>query len=425
MKQRKLLWWGEVGLFACLCVAAVGRVWLYLHNKNQAKLTFLYTFGSLRNGGTIYPNYFILGNDGALYGVAMLETIKNGGAVVRFEPRLHQLKVLHLLVTGIPTLLLQGPDSTLYGLSRGTTLFALRPDGTNFRTLTVRSPIFLVSGPHERLYGICPCNYSHERNKVTLFVYPLHPSTDHLTYRKELPLYINTHVEIATPMDTGFALGSDGWFYGFESSPKENHKMTFFRFSLNGTRFQTLAIFRFSKLAHPSVGSALELPDKSFCMPITFEDGTGALWRFSPQTHTFSEIHKFTDKRYGLTPISPLVLGSDGKLYGVLLGRTPTEKNLLKFPYFPFTIYRLNTDGSHFEPLYTYTPQHISPLPPLVRWFRSLLHQPTSPSPYSPFGKWPTQLIWGGNNTLYGIAQYGGHYGLGILFRLEVPPSAS
>ncbi|VCU68650.1 hypothetical protein PIGHUM_00707 [Pigmentiphaga humi] len=134
-------------------------------------------------------------------------------------------------------------------------------------------------------------------------------------------------------------------------------------------------------------------------------NGNGTLFRIMPDGSDYRVLYEFgaeTANIDGMRP-SSLVKGADGNLYGTAMLGGVSGNGL---------IFRLNPASGAYDALYA---------------FNALSAHETvgNNSGYNPDGKNPLGLMRAGDGTLYGMAQLGGSYGWGTVFKFnpgdEVP----
>jgi uncharacterized repeat protein (TIGR03803 family) len=113
-------------------------------------------------------------------------------------------------------------------------------------------------------------------------------------------------------------------------------------------------------------------------------DGAGIIFSMNQDGTGYTKLHELTDVE-GYNPWGKLLEASDGKLYGVCQWGGPSNSG---------SIYRLNKNGTGFEVIYTF-PNFLS-------------------DGYNPSGS----LVEDNGGVLYGAAFYGGA-GYGVLFKIN------
>jgi uncharacterized repeat protein (TIGR03803 family) len=120
--------------------------------------------------------------------------------------------------------------------------------------------------------------------------------------------------------------------------------------------------------------------------------GYGTVFRIDPATPGVVVLHSFArDGRDGAHPLGGLVQGPDGTLYG-----TTQEGGLESESEGGFgTIFKLKPDGSEYAVIHRFDPVNGG-------------------------GRHPgAGLLPGNDGVLYGTTEFGGHYGFGVVFRVQ------
>jgi uncharacterized repeat protein (TIGR03803 family) len=233
-------------------------------------LTTLHTFSGV--DGTAPSTELVLGNDGNFYGT--VRTGKSGGlagngAVYSMTP--------------------SGTFNIIYS-------FQLTDDGDN-----PTAP--LIKGGDGNFYGTTSTGLS---TAGTVF--------------KVTPGGTVTTVHKFTSSTDGSApgkliQGSDGNFYGTTESGGPNNGGTAFKLKPDGT-FTVLRAFDTSSSGHPAGVALVEASDGNFYG--TSESGGsnyGVVFQLTP-AGAYNVLYSFTGDTDGASPLAPLIVGSDGNLYG-------------------------------------------------------------------------------------------------------------
>jgi uncharacterized repeat protein (TIGR03803 family) len=195
--------------------------------------------------------------------------------------------------------------------------------------------------------------------------------------------------------EAGLAI-SGSTLYGTAWRGGSSDNGTIFRLNTDGTAFTNL--HSFSATAAPSyTNSDGATPEDALVVSGSTLYGTaeyggasgyGIVFRLNTDGSGFTNLHSFTGGGDGANPYAGLIL-SGNTLYGTTqYGDTPDNG----------TVFRINTDGSGFTNLHSFTP--------ITDFTNSDGAQPQ------------TGLILSGN-TLYGTAYVGGASGNGTVFRLN------
>jgi uncharacterized repeat protein (TIGR03803 family) len=190
---------------------------------------------------------------------------------------------------------------------------------------------------------------------------------------------------------------SGNTLYGTAPSGGTNSIGTVFRINTDGTGFQDL--HSFSALdqtyltnddgAYPDAGLVLSGNTLYGTAPQGGANGNGTVFRINSDGTGFTNLYNFTGGSGGAGPYAGLAV-SGNTLYGTApYGGTNGSG----------TVFRINTDGSGFTNLYSFTAPYISG--------------------YSPDGTHPYAGLILSGNTLYGTAQAGGTNANGTVFRIN------
>lgn len=184
---------------------------------------------------------------------------------------------------------------------------------------------------------------------------------------------------------------SDGFLYGMTSqSGAANSHGAVFKIKTDGTGFTVLHTFVSPDGLDPS-GSLIEGPDGYLygMTPDGGTDGFGIIFKISKDGLSYKDIFDlgpgFGSSINGTHPQGSLLLGVDGKLYGMAYGGGSNWAG---------TIFRLNIDGSGFQVIYNF--DGITGLLPLG----SLIQDKST-------------------GFLYGMTEQGGTNNFGTIFKIQ------
>jgi uncharacterized repeat protein (TIGR03803 family) len=330
----------------------------------------------------------IQGADGALYGTALADGQNGYGGVFRLNPDGTGFSVLKYMdnatTGGYPSAsLIQGSDGALYGTARegGSndcgTVFRLNADGTGFTVLkhldyaACRTEAGLTQGMDGALYGTAG----------SMEVFKLNTDGTDFTVLKHLQ---NGGESTATLLQ-----GPDGALYGTATGgeyPASGNGMVF-KLNTDGTGFNVLHDFddRATMGLRPLAGLTRGTDGALYGM--TAADGSGefgTVFKLNADGTGFRLLHSFDGATTGGYPHSPLILGTDGALYGTARDGGSSDDG---------TVFKLNPDGTGFSVLLN-------------------LESPTT-------GAHPMAgLLQGRDGALYGTAFDGGR-GFGTVFKLN------
>ena len=276
--------------------------------------------------------------------------------------------------------------TTSHGGSNGVgTVFKLTPEGV-FTTLHhfgnstgATSLAGLVEAPDGNFYGTTYAGG--EESGGTVF--KITPAGDY-TVLREFSFYDDGGAQPAAAL----LIGNDGKLYGTAAAGGTRGHGTVFSIGTDGT---FLALYSFS-LGHSPLTPLIQGRDGNL-----YGSGGGTLYSVTPDgTVTILPSH---DAAGNTISLETIVQGSDGSLYGTEYGQGTNDNGL---------ILQRTSDGL-VTPLYNFSAAH--PLDPIETDLEG-----------NGDGRFPVGgLVQGHDGSFYGTAAYGGNFGEGTVFRLEVP----
>lgn len=298
--------------------------------------------------------------------------------------------------SGFMAPLTQGPDGTLYGVSSGGgagkagTIFRLNPDGTHFAILYSFGPGVQFGAVYTNADGYGPVGGMVVSNDVLYGTTEYGGTTGYGTVFKMntdgsgfSTLHFFTNGVGGGTVIGGLVLG-DGALYGVTYSGGTNSG-TVFTLNTDGTGFTNLHNFGGTNGTFPMASMILS---SGTLYGTTQEGNNGTVFRLDTNGGSFAVLHHFTAPFTGTNvdgdlPESSLVL-SGSTLYGTASGGGRGSG----------TIFAMNTDGSGFTNLYSFT--------------------------NGMDGAAPVAGLALSGNTLYGVTKSGGMSpGYGTIFRIN------
>jgi uncharacterized repeat protein (TIGR03803 family) len=368
--------------------------------------TVLHNFSFSPSGGDGFDPYagLIQGTDGALYGTTYAGGTNDYGTVFRLSPDGASYAVLYNFTGhggdggGPYAGLVQGTDGALYGTTYwgGTsnfgTVFKLGTDGTGYTVLyrftgnggDGRNPwARLLQGSDGALYGTTRSGGSNSFGTVFRI------GTDGSDYAVLCPL-----TQWALPT-AGLSQGADGALYGVgvgDVTPYYSSYLGFlFKVNTNGSGYAVLHGFgsggRLTVDGKYPYGDLVLAADGAF-YGTTYNgglNGFGTVFKLAANG-TESTFYNFAGNGGdGISPAPGLMLGADGMLYGTTASGGSNNLG---------TIFKLNTDGTDYTLLYSFTGTNGD-------------------------GSHPNGLVQGVDGVLYGTTSSGGASSAGTLFSLN------
>ena len=415
----------------------LGEGTLFSKNPEDGSVTVLHSFGSYLGDGSMPISLF---SDGAaIYGVTYYGGRIGCGTVFTYRPASKFFQILYNFDNwggeGVypQTQLSQDADGNIYGttanggLANVGTVFTLRPDGSGYKTLWSflggtlgQFPRAVIADPKGGLYGT---TYDGGKSKKTLghgMVYRLKKGRF-----KALHVFSGPPADGEYPMD-GVLLGSDNVLYGTAQFGQNNGSgvsNVVFSGDPEGRHYRVLRVLtNFSYAFSFSIPELIEGPDHALygCFVQT-------VFKVSKDGQAYQELHTFDSDLLN----GPLLLASDGKLYGVTAYGTGNHG----------TVYRIDPDGSGFETLFTFPESAESgslPNGPLAEGRDGMMYGVTSDATPEIFrlnkdgtgfeilhnveGNPGGGLMLGSDGAFYGTTITGGSNGAGTAFKLYFTP---
>jgi uncharacterized repeat protein (TIGR03803 family) len=350
-------------------------------------------------GGVVPEGGLIEASDGVLYGTTTGGGSNGGGVVFKLNSDGSGFTTIHNFLA-VPadgraphSTLVEGADGGLYGVAPtgGSnnlgTVFRLNKDGSGYTNLhhfggpgDGANPQALTIAQDGALYGATSAGGS---NSVgTLFKLALDGSGYTV-----LRHFGGSSWDSKTPLAQPLA-ASDGILYGTTYAGGSSGVGTVFAIQKDGSQYGTIVSLSSTAGDASNPQGGLVFGTNGLLFGTTRSGGVfalGTIYSLSSLGQNYSILHSFagTNGSDGSSPWGPLVVGSDGALYGTT--HAGGTNNL-------GTIFKLNQDGSGYMPLYSFS---------------------TNGDASSP----AAGLIEGADGFLYGTTFYGGATGNGTVFK--------
>lgn len=185
----------------------------------------------------------------------------------------------------------------------------------------------------------------------------------------------------------GVVMGSDGRLYGTMNYGGPTNRGALFAMNADGSGFTILRYFSGADGTYPIAGLTLGADGKLY--GATTLDGAavwGTVFRVNPDGTGYTVLRNFANDADGGQPQGAPVFGSDGRLYGTAYRGGAFGNGL---------VYAMNPDGSGFTVL------------------RSFAGGADGAQPY-------TGVAAGADGKIYGTTNFGGIYGGGTVYRLNL-----
>lgn len=372
----------------------------------QTNYQRLLSCGPTRQYGIAPRGRLLEGMDGFLYGTTYAGGNSNLGTVFKMDRKGGNFSVLHSFSDGqFPYAgLIQTSDGTLYGTTTGGgaygggTIFKLQPDGAGFAAVfdfgvtngDALAPLGdLILGADQWLYG------TSSDGGINGFgaIFKVTPAGSNYTILYNFAGQAAT--DGAQPVAALFQ-GSNGVLYGTTQTGGSNNMGTVYKLNTDGSSYQILHHF----MGAPGDGrmplSSLLQGTDGALYGTTYYGGAndiGTVFRIDTNGN-FAVSRDFSGAQDGSQPIGGLAVGSDGTFYGATRYGGPFDAGVA---------FRLAFDGSGFSILHAFE-----------------VLSADGAQPFAP-------LIFGNDGALYGSTFYGGSYltngASGTVFRLfSFPP---
>jgi uncharacterized repeat protein (TIGR03803 family) len=394
--------------------------------------TSIHSFG--RNDGAV-PNALVRGCDGNFYGTAQNGGTSayggpnNAGTVFKLSTD-GVLTTLHSFTGGINGAhpragLVQGSDGKFYGTTSGqlgnqiyncvycSTVFQISTNGalTNLYAFHGEIEMFGARPFPAGNDGASPYAGLVQGSDGNFYGTTYYGGTNGFTTTASVVISYGTVFKISTNgaetilnsfgwdfygvhAEAPLVQGSDGNFYGATPGDGYNSVGTVFEMSTNGA-LNVLWIFFGTDGLNPN---GLIQGSDGYLYGTTGNGGTNNLGTvFTISTNgTYTNLYSFIGGNDGASPVSGLVQGSDGYLYGTTYGGGSSGNG---------TVFAINTNGTGFTTLYHFSAGSTN----------------SSGVYTNSDGANPQAGLILSGNTLYGTTSAGGNWGYGTVFSLTLP----
>jgi uncharacterized repeat protein (TIGR03803 family) len=368
-------------------------------NRDSTGFRSLLTFPPIPNGGSSPQSYLLSGDDGAFYSTTRVGGSRNAGVIFKVNPDGTGYTVLYEFGStpgdggDVRAGLIKGSDGVLYGVTFGGTIFRLNQDGGGFSVLHSFEGAASGdgSGAHARLLeGNDGALYG-----TTRFGGIPGPDGGYGTIfriNKDGSDYAVLHRFDPTAGDGAFPYshlveGTNGSLYGTGWGGGTNAG-TLFRIDKSGSGFAVL--HRFGVVAgdgrFPHCGLLIGTDGVFYGTTQDggeFEDGT--VYRIEQGGTGYRVLVSFLPEQVRQTPRTPVLLGSDGRLYCVTEDTGSTNFG---------SIFSIGRDGTDFQ---------------LLHGFGVTTND----------GRIPNGLLEASDGLLYGTTQSGGTNNGGTLYKIS------
>ncbi|MBN1527346.1 MAG: hypothetical protein JW919_07180 [Candidatus Omnitrophica bacterium] len=289
------------------------------------------------------------------------------------------------------------PLGTLYGTSQwggaynGGTIFSMDLDGNDYsiiHSFTIPGvPPFggLVRDLQGKFYGTTPGGGDYGYGTV----FSIDSDGSNFT-----TLYSFNNGVTSSPLTT-LIMDSRGTLYGTTASGGAYGWGAIYSIDSDGSNYRTL--HSFNEGEGQSAHATLIMDSQGVLYGTAWaggDDKCGTIFSMNSDGSNYRTLHTF-DVTEGNSPFGGLIMDSQGKLYGTTSGEGIGGPDLQETGYNDYgTIFSINSDGSDFRTLYTFNGIDGD----------------------SPFAS----LFMGPEGKLYGTTQWGGEYGWGTIFSIDI-----
>ncbi len=274
---------------------------------------------------------FIKGNDGKLYGNFQNGGRDNGGHIIRIEPDGSGLTMLYEYKQSTGSWpsgnLMQAKNGELYGMTHfggahsGGTVFKIDPDGNghtvlyNFNSESGTGPLGgVLQASNGKLYGVT----QNEGFFGAGSIFSMNPDGSDFT----VVFYFNNNA----PINSGYysrgnlIQGVDGFLYGSLFQGGTGGKGTIFKIRTDGTGFKVIFSFSGNTVTGGNPASTLLLGSDGKIYGMTQTGGLnnlGIIFSIAIDGSNFTKLLDFDGLAKGASPAGQLTEGTNGILYGM------------------------------------------------------------------------------------------------------------
>lgn len=374
--------------------------------EDGSDMRVIYSFTTATGAGQRPRGGLMQGPDGFLYGTTALGGANTRGSIFKVACDGSGYTQLYSFAASgdgqnPASALVRGPDGMLYGttpstmLTRGTA-FRIGTDGSGYALIrqfnTTDGEGFgpvgeLVVGPGDLLYGVAAGGGAAAKGVVFKM------ALDGSGYRRIYDFLGGSDGQ----SPRGLMLGLDGMLYGTTLNGGSANLGTVFRVAPDGSQYSRLVDFLGTAAGDGSnPRAALVQTADGALYGTTYSGGAanrGCVFGLDPTGANYRRLHDFaaTDPSEGKYPQAPLLVGSDGALYGITFDGGMDNDG---------TIFTVKTDGAGYRRLWNFNLYGSDGLNP-----------------------WAT-LLQARDGLLYGSCTWGGAQGGGSLFKFDPATAA-
>jgi uncharacterized repeat protein (TIGR03803 family) len=311
-------------------------------------------------------NGFIKGSDGRIYGNFQYGGTTNAGAIVRLEADGSDMTIIYNYNSqtgGTPTgNILQASNGDLFGTTRsggngGGTIFKVKPDGSDFITLHELNNANDGYGPvggvteasNGKLYGMT--GTAGFFNYGSIFSINKDGSNFNVIFR----FNDNDPIKSGYSPQGELVQGTDGYLYGSLSSGGDQTKGVVFKILPDGSNFTKIVVFDGStKGSNPNASLLIGSNGKVYGVTSTGgAHNQGCIYVVDNDGANFARLVDFNGTAIGAFPRCKLTEGSDGLLYGMTTSGGTNDLG---------TIFKIGKDGAGFQKMADFNSSAATPL---------------------------------------------------------------